>query len=80
MHGDCRCFVCPDCHFLVGRQDIVRRCLVVYLGHGIFADTQAVNHDFSVLIGGKGLVIILSNDTEREALHFAVRRCLNNFE
>ena len=69
-----------DGHFLVGGQDIARGCLVADLRHGVLADTQAVNDDFAVLVGGKGLVVIFADDTEREALHLTVRGCLDDFE
>ena len=67
-------------HFLVGGQDISRRCLVADLGHGVFADTQAVNGDFAVFVRLECLVVIFADDTEREALHLAVRRCLDDFK
>ena len=80
MHGNGRRFVCLDGHFLVGRQDIARGCLVADLGNGVFADTQAVNDDFAVLVGGKGLVVIFASHMEREALYLAVRGCLDDFK
>ena len=79
-NSDNRRFVRLDYHFLVGKQDITRGCFVSDLGHGVFANTQSVNNDFAVLVDGKGLVVIFADDTEREALHPAVRGCLDDFE
>ena len=64
----------------IGRQDISCGSLVAYFGYGIVANPQALNHDFSVLICLKGLVIVHACHTEREALHLTVRGSLYDFK
>ena len=52
-------------------------CIRDSLGNGVIANTQALNLDFAVLIGGKCLVVpVIPDNSEREALHLAVRGSL----
>ena len=81
MHFNNRSRVCFDGCLFVGRKDISCGSRVADFGYGVFTDTQALNKDFSVLIGLKGLVVAVSTcHTEREALNFTVRGSLYDFE
>ena len=80
VHLDNRGRTDLDRRLFVGRQDISCGSLVVYFGYGVFANPQIFNEDFAVFVGLKGLVIIRTCDSEREALQLAIRRCLDDFK
>ena len=66
---------------LVGGEHIGGRCAVRHLGYHILTDTEIINDDLAVFVGGEYADIsVRSGDTEREALNFAVRGSLDDFQ
>ena len=65
----------------IGGKDISCGSRVADFGHGVLSDTQALDENFSVLVGLKSLVVAVSTcHTEGEALNFSVRGSLDDFE
>ena len=70
-----------DSGLFICRQYIVLRYAVGNLADGVITNAQALHENFAVLIRGEHLLIAAhSGHTEREALHLAVRRCLDDFQ
>jgi hypothetical protein len=66
---------------LVGGQHIGGRCAVRHLGHHILTNAEIFDDDLAVFVGSEYADIsVRSGDTEREALNFAVRGSLDDFQ
>lgn len=73
---------CSDLNrcLLVGRENIACGSIVADLRNGVLANTQAINEDFAVFVSLKGLVIVRTCYSKREALQFSIRGSLNDFQ